>query len=539
MDAKQWVKLYHKLKGERSNWETRWQESAEYCAPIYADFTEAFTKGSERGNRQKVNDATANKCLNLLGKTMHSMIVPPGVKWVDFEEDGLPNPSYVAKDWIQRHSDKVQNEFNLSNFDKEMSIFFKILPAFGTTVLFFEHKYHERLERKIFHFTTIHPKECFIADTSNNRVNKFIRVFKLSAERIIQLWPDGTPSIVTNEAKKNPDKEFDILHAVYEKKNEKSRFNFISKYILLSEQAVLNRGDSGYYTFPYLVLRWEPIQGESYGNCPAFDAMPHIKTLNEAVAIQLDNYDKALNPPMLVEVGALSEPTLNLSTLGVNWCNDINAVKQLVDQGRWDVAEHLVIGLRQQIEQMFFIDQLQLPPMEGTPHTAFEIQKRVEFQMRILGPMFGTHNYDFLDPLIERAVDLMYRDGQFEQTPQEILEGGFKPKYVGPLSKSQRLSEAASIEQYLAIYFSIISNAPQAVQADPTLLTMHNWQKIFEILSDARGAPKSIFNDPEVMQANADKLSQLQEATAQAQMAGQGAAAYKDIQTGLKMAQGG
>jgi len=540
MTAKEWVKFYNELKAERGNWETRWNEVAEYCAPTYADMNSTFAEGQEKTNRQKQCDPIGIKCVNLLAKTIHSMVCPPGVKWVDFVEDDLKNPSLESKEWIQSQGNKVQWNFDISNFHKEFSTFAKILVWQGTPVMFFENTFNEQLGRKVFQFTTLHPKEGFIGEMRNGRVIKFIRLYKLPVGRILQDWPDMPTEIkeeLTTELSKSPTSEREILNCVYEKKNEKSKFPIISKDILLHKNAFLSEEDTGYYTFPYITLRWESIPGEKYGNSPALDAIGHIKSLNQAAAIALDNYDKSLNPPTMVTKGSM-ESGLNISSGAINLIDDVNDIKVLIDQGRWDVAESLIRRMSSQTEQMFFIDQIQLPPMEGTPHTAFEIQKRIEFQMRILGPMFGSHNFEFLDPLIERSIDLLLRDDQFDPIPDQIQDGGFKPKYIGPLSKAQKISEASSLQEYLTVYFSIISNAPQVVQTNPELSVMHNWKKIFDIMADARSVPLTIFNDEKRITEETEKLKQMQQAQAEAEMAKQGASAYKDIQSGAQMERG-
>ncbi|NIR47101.1 hypothetical protein GWO43_01245, partial [candidate division KSB1 bacterium] len=55
------------------------------------------------------------------------------------------------------------------------------------------------------------------------------------------------------------------------------------------------------------MVRWERIRGQEMGNSPARDALPDIRTLNDSVGLQLESYDKALNPPTLRQRGIMDD----------------------------------------------------------------------------------------------------------------------------------------------------------------------------------------------------------------------------------------
>lgn len=535
-DAQYWVKRKEQLKSDRSSWETRWNEVAEYCAPIYADVNREYSKGADKSRRDTLCDSTAIMATNLLARSMHGIVTPPNTTWLDFSIDDFDPPKMV-KEWLETSRRKVQHEFNISNFDREIQTFFKLLIVFGTAGLLFEEVNHPLMGRKVYKFTAIHPEELYLVENDKGRVDTVLREFKWSAEKIQARWPDNNSGKIAQTLEKKPDEEFTILHVVYP---TDGNFNFASRYILCEENMFLDDGDKGYYTFPYLTLRWEKLRSEVYGNSPALDAIPFIRTLNEAVSIQLDMYETAINPPMMVESNALDDAVLNLSPRATNYVNDINGVKPLVDQGRWDVAEYLVQSARNEINRMFYIDQIQLPPMEGTPHTATEIQVRVEFQLRILGPMFGAHNYDFLDGLISRAFDISLRNGHFDPVPPEIpVDANVRAVYMGPLSKAQKLSQVAALERYLMVNAQMIAQAPQIAESNPEVLFMHDWPAIFKEMADAYGAPEMIFHSKKEIDQKVNELKQLQQAQVIAQMAQQGGSAVKDFATAQKMERGG
>lgn len=81
MKATELTKQFDKLKSSRANWESHWQEVADYCLPRRADVTKSRSKGDKR--TEFIFDGTALHALELLSSSLHSMLTNSASPWFD------------------------------------------------------------------------------------------------------------------------------------------------------------------------------------------------------------------------------------------------------------------------------------------------------------------------------------------------------------------------------------------------------------------------------------------------------------------------
>lgn len=547
-DARYIKKMFEHLKSERSTWDVQMQEIAEYVFPAVADQDREISRYVEKRDRLKVNDSTPVLAANLLARAIHGAVTPPNLPWVDFR---LRNSEVSAvqsvRDWIGEVKQDLQTKFNESNFDDEMSILFKYLIVFGTAGLIFEEYFDEDQKNWGFLFTALSPREIYFTENWKGYADTVYRRFSYSLEQIKQRWPEAldTSEKLRKEYEKDPDKITEIIHFCSPKRDGERTSNknhlYISKYVSTEYDLILNKNSNGFFTMPYMVIRWERIRGQEMGNSPARDAIPFIKTLNNAVGLQLEAYDKALNPPIMHEQGAV-DGEFDLSTRAVNEVMDIDRIKSFIDGARYDVAEFLVTQLREEIKRMFFADQIQISQEGKTPPSATQVNASLELKTRILGPMFGRHRFELLNPMVERAFDIMSRHDLLPETPSLLEdEAILDPEYIGPLARAQKMAQAEQVQNYIFVRTQMLSSAPpEVISQNPEILFKINYNAVDELLAESLGV-----SDLGIMRSN-DEVNQLSVALRQQQQAAQlaalteqGAGAAKDIAATQKMANGG
>jgi hypothetical protein len=213
--------------------------------------------------------------------------------------------------------------------------------------------------------------------------------------------------------------------------------------------------ESGFFEFPFVVPRWAKASGEQYGRSPAMTALPDIRTLNKATDLRLRAWAKAIDPPLKVrDRGVIGR--VRMTPRSINSVRDMDAIQEMITQARFDVANFQEENLKDSIRKIFFSDQIQFPPMEGTPASATEISIRFELMQRILGPTLGRLQSEALSPIVNRVFRMMLRAGELPEIPGEVLEAvgdnraQIDIEYEGPLARAQRASDIETVNQVLA-----------------------------------------------------------------------------------------
>ena len=156
---------------------------------------------------------------------------------------------------------------------------------------------------------------------------------------------------------------------------------------------------SGYDYFPFLVTRWVK-ETESYGYSPAHHILPDIKVLNTLRKMSLESGQKQLRPPMLVPKDGFFLP-LKTSPSSVNFYRNgiADKIVPLLDVGNKISTLDEEQQCREAILKAFYIDIFRMQK-ENKEMTATEVSVRTEEQMRMMSPIIGRIETEFLNPLI-------------------------------------------------------------------------------------------------------------------------------------------
>ena len=164
----------------------------------------------------------------------------------------------------------------------------------------------------------------------------------------------------------------------------------------------------------------------------------------------------------------------------------------------------------------FYVDQLQLK--DSPAMTATEVQVRYELMQRLLGPTLGRLMSDFLDPLLSRTFNIMYRNGALPERPEVLNnESDLDIQYVGPLARAQKSDVAASTERWLGM-------VAQMAEIKPEVLEFPDWELIVRDHANVLNVPAKYMKSASKIAADRKKQQQAQSqmmALEQAKMAGE------------------
>ena len=519
---------YEKLEGQRQNWETHWQEVADYMQPRKADVTKQRARGDKR--MEQVFDSSPIQAIELLAASLHGMLTNPSTPWftLRFKDEDIDNEE-EAKIWLESATDAMYTAFNRSNFQQEIFELYHDLITFGTAAMFIEEDDDDLIK-----FSTRHINEVFIAENDKGRIDTIFRKFKISARAAVQKFGNTVSLDIQSIFKKDPYQEVEILHAVYPrvdfnpKKKDKENMPFESVYLEYKNANELSI--SGFKEFPFVVPRYLKASNEIYGRSPAMTALPDVKMLNEMSKTTIKAAQKQVDPPLLVPDDGFLLPVRTVPG-GLNFYR--SGTRDRIEPLNIGANNPLGLNMEEQrrdaIRAVFYVNQLMM--QQGPQMTATEVIQRNEEKMRLLGPVLGRLQSELLSPLITRVFNILLRNGLFMQSPDILQQQELKIEFVSPMALAQRGQELQSLMRGLEIFGSLAQTMPVMDYIDENGLV----KNIIDIL----GLPaKVIKSDAEVEQIRTERAEQeaqqmeMQQQMAETQMAKNAAPMAKVVQDG-------
>jgi len=490
-DTKAIIKRFSALEGQRENWNTHFQELADYMLPRKADIVRKRSKGEKR--MEQIFDGTALQSVDLLSASLHGMLTSGATPWfhLAMKDMDIGRDSEV-QEWLEDTSNRMIRAFNQSNFETEIHEMYVDLVVFGTGCMFVE------MDEGKLRFSTRHISEFHISENQFGLVDTVFRKYKIPARQaVLRFGYDNVTDYIRKTYDKRPDDEVTLLHAVMPRddrdfqKEDSANMPFASVYICMESSMPLSV--KGFQEFPYIVPRFFKATGETMGRSPAMVALPDVKMLNLMSKTIIQAAQKQIDPPLLVpDDGFLLPIRTNPGGLNFFRSGSRDTITPL------NVGANIPIGLQMEeqrrlaIRSAFYVDQL----LSGgnVNMTATEVVQRQEERMRVIGPVLGRLMNEMLRPLIDRVFALMLRQEMLSQPP-ELLEGrDVDIEYVSPLARAQKSSSLNNTMKALEILLPLGESFPVGDHVDPDGLVRH--------ITDALGVPKTVLNSEAQIQQN-------------------------------------
>lgn len=443
--AKQILSRQNHLENLRANYTDRWQEVADFVCPYRDDIRGNLVKGEAKG--KKIFDGTAVSAAVLAADGIHGYHVSPAFPWFKYQMNRKQvNKIPVVMDWLQENEFNMYMVLNRSNFYSEMWSFIYDGFTIGTAVIYDEEDIAEG--RHI--YECVPPGESYIEENRYGEIDVLHRKRKLTARKLVQMFPDKITEDVKVVAQNDPFHEFEVIHAVYprdefdtRKKDSKNK-RFASVWLLLSGNTVLR--ESGFDKFPYHVWRYLRDGKSPYGLSPAMLAMSDIKGINLMSktiqgAAQL-HVEGAYNIPEYLQ------GKVQLRPRGQNFVKSGDSITRVdTGSGTFPIGIDREQAKQQSIRERFHVDTfLMLSTMQAQSgnRTATEVIEMMAEKAAILGAELGPLN-TILDNLLDYTYEIEVNAGRMPEPPDVLFEISatdpnlrFDPQYMGPLAQAQR-----------------------------------------------------------------------------------------------------
>lgn len=514
---------YDKLKSDRSTWESHWQECADYINPKKDDINRQSTAGEKK--HQHILDNSAIMANELLAGALHGLLTNPSEIFFDLSTGDLSlDDDDEVRFWLQDTAKRMIDVMNNSNFQTEVHEMYLDLGCFGTAPMSIEED-----DKLIVRFTSRTISQCVIDENYLGEIDVLIRNCQMGLHQIVQQFGmEALSEKMKKEYEKNSHTKYEVLQAILpkmlaEKLDTQYRptkmLPFVSLYVLKAEHRVLREG--GFEEFPFVVSRWSKLPGEKYGRSPGMAALPEAKMINKMAETVIKGAQKVVDPPVQVPSDGFVLP-LNTKPGGVNYymsgTGSRDEIKTIFNDTRIDFGFEVMNSTRQRIREAFFVDQLQLN--QGPQMTATEVLQRTEEKARLLGPLLGRQNHEFLKPMINRVFNIMFKRGLFREVPRQLEGRELQVRYSSMIAKAQRLNQATSIVRAQQLIQPFIA-------LDPSVADNFNGDMAVRGIWSLIGAPQYMLRNNEDIEGIRESRQQAQAQMIQAQQAGQEAQTQK------------
>jgi hypothetical protein len=482
MNVKQIKERISMLKAERANFETQWQEIADYMYPRKNTVNTQRSPGQKRN--VQILDSTGMNSLELLAGALHGMLTNPNAMWFELTTgNSVLDKDDSVRIFLQEITRMIHNTLNNSNFQTEVHELYMDLCGFGTSAMLIEED-----DEKDVRFSSHFIGKFFISEDHLGQVNQIYREWEWSSDKIVnEFGADNCPAKVREAFEKGKNEKFKIVHAVYPRSYvpgaDDGGLPFVSQYVLIDHDHELRVG--GFEEFPYVTPRWSKGTGEIYGTSPAMIALPEVKVINKMEEIVLNGAAKVIDPPIELPDDGYVLPIITRPG-GINYKRSgTDSIRPIFNDTRIDFGFEIQNRKRTKIREAFYVDQLQL--QQGPMMTATEVLQRTEEKMRLLGPMLGRQQSEFLRPLVDRVFAILLRRGKIprEAIPPILAGRKLDVRYSSMIAKSQRLSEGQSI-------LRTIEAAAPFLQMDPNVIDLIDAEKAVKVIAEIYGFPQEI-----------------------------------------------
>ena len=278
-----------------------------------------------------------------------------------------------------------------------------------------------------------------------------------------------------------------------------ARFKYASVYVFKCESHVLR--NKGFRELSYVVPRWTKLSGEVYGRSPGMKSLSDIKMINKVMETTIRGAQKTIDPPLQMTDESMVLPP-DLRPGGLNYREPgSEPITPIITGSRVDFGFQFIDQIRNSIRDAFFINQLQLN--DGPQMTATEVLQRTEESLRLLAPILGRQEFEFLRPTVDRSFNIMSRRNIFPEAPEELQGRELKVTYSSQIMKAQNVTMAQDMARAVEVVGPVFQAKPEVAD----LINGDEWvRKTFRL-----------FNIPEEVLNKQDEIDQTREVRMQQQ----------------------
>lgn len=528
-DLKEAARLAKKGESLRAKREESWtpvyKDLRDYFAPYDGQF-EGDLRNDGKRRDQKINNPRPLKSVNVLRAGMTSGMTSKSRPWFAL---GLPDGTPLgmeAKRWLYAVQEAIRRVLAKSNVYTALPMIYGSQGVYGTGVMGFQPD-----EQNVVRFRH-YPTGTYALDVdAEGRVDTFYREFFMTPRQLAQRFGVENLCPSTKAAAERGDlSDIAVCHLIEPNSDADARkldnksMGWKSSYWEKGQSKLLRQ--SGFRYFPILAPRWDVNGNNVYGTGPGHIVLGKSKELQLLERDKMKLVGHLTNPNRTAPVSLQAAGGANLVPGGVTFLPDNLVGAALLPTYVPDpaaipnVRAEILLG-EQDIAEAFFEDLfLMITQSDGTM-TAYEVAKREEEKMLMLGPVVERNSDELLDPLIEGVYAIMLEQSLprwmgilpgaplIPPPPEELQNVALEIEYVSILAQAQKLVSVSSIERAVAFTGGLVQAGFQDA------LDKFNADVAQDEYYDAIGAPPTMLRSDDEVAAIRDARAQAQAQQAQ------------------------
>lgn len=496
------------LEQNRTNWDTQWQNCADYGMPQNNQITSKKAPGSASG--VDLFDTTAEDSNIQLAAGLYSYMFPTeGRAFVLEVEDEELNEEDEVKQWLDTTTKAIHKHLISSNFREAFFEFLKSLGCFGTACL-----YEEKGKKSPLIFVCHHMAGIYIVANSDGIIDTIFRSYEYTARQAVQEFGKESLSekiVTAYENPKTAEKKFQFIHAVFPReeydstKEDPINMPFASIYVSRTDKHKISEG--GYKENPFQVDRFDRDALEVYGRSPMMKKLPDIKMVNAMKKTRIKGWEKQVDPVALLPDDGSIWPFATQPGGVIYYRAGGDKPEYWESKGDLKAMEEAILTVQQSIQKGFFLDMFD-PLVDRQNMTATEVMARVEQKMRFLTPIIGRLQSELFNPMIHRVIGILERQDLLPDMPPVLSEVEYKITYLGRLALSLKTLETEGLQKTLAEW------GPLAQAEITEWLDNLNQDKAFRDSARNNGCPATWLEDLNKVKKDREQIQQQQQAQA-------------------------
>lgn len=540
--AKDYLRHFGQLEGDRGIWNSHWDQIERRVMARQSGFISSVVPGQKW--TQDLFDSTAVRANERFAAACESVLCPRGQRWHGLEpqDPSLANDQDVKR-WCEALADLLfrVRYGSRSMFASETQECLLELGAFGTMgMMVSDISSHVGIfpQPSPIVYQAVPLSHMWIEENSLGQVDTVYRKFVVNGRRAVQQFgKDKLPARVLKSADEGTTEKWTFVHAMHPTNDHDKgawdyrRFPYTSCYVLREDPQVVAEG--GFRRNPYSVSRALTSADEQYGRSIAMSVLPEIKMANEVGKTIIRVGQKMLDPPLLLADDGMGNP-FDLRSNALNYGHvDMQGhplVRPLETGGDYKIGVDAQEKLHTAINDAFLITLFQIL-VENKEMTAYEAALRAQEKGQLLAPTMGRQEAEFLAPIIEREIDILWNRGMIQRAlgpmpaALQAAGGALKVVYRNQMAMFQKAPEAART------LMAVQQLAPMA-ELDPSVLDGFDPAGVFDVIVEANGVPQKALRskaDRAAAAKNRQDQAAMQQLQAAAPVAAQVGAAAKDL----------
>jgi hypothetical protein len=505
---------WNSLKSERAGWVGHWKQISDHLLPRTGRF---FTSDTNRGDRRwnNIYDSTGTRALNTLAAGLMAGMTSPARPWFRLQTADTDMMEFgPVKEWLALVSRIMLDIYARSNTYRALHGLYEELGAYGTASTIVVPDFDTVLHH--------HPQTCgeyALASNSKGQIDTFVREFRLTTSQMIDWFGvDAVPDNCRAAYQRSQlDTWWDVIHLI-EPRRDREASNpaaqhkpWSSCYYCPSDNNRTLR-ESGFDRFPVLAPRWVTRggAGDVYGFSPGMEALGDVKQLQHQQLRKAQGIDYQTKPPLQAP-SALKHHEVDSLPGGISFVDAASPQGGIRTQFEVNLRlDHLLGDIqdtRQRIKSAFYEDLfLLLANDERSNVTAYEIAKRQEEKLMMLGPVLERLHNELLEPLVDMTFERVISAGIAPPPPQELQGAQLNVEFVSVLAQAQRAIGTAGVDRLLGTVAAV-------AQLKPEVLDKLDGDQLVDAYADMLGVePSLIVPDDKVALIRKDRQAQQQAA---------------------------